>query len=62
MKDELKWKLGLRTTKFKDVSNVGLKYINLDRNLLGNETALALAHILRNDEYIKAISLKKNRI
>jgi Ran GTPase-activating protein (RanGAP) involved in mRNA processing and transport len=62
LKDELKWKLGLRTTSFKDVSNVGLKHLVLDKNSFGNQTALAIANLLKNDEYMKSISLKKNYI
>eukprot|EP00347_Sterkiella_histriomuscorum_P019064 403343098 len=62
MKDQLKWKLGLRQTNEVNISKIGLKYINLARNQLGKKTATCLANVLRNDEYIRAISLKKNKL
>jgi hypothetical protein len=39
-----------------------LKFINLSRNILGNKTANAIASALRNDEYIRGVSLRKNKI
>lgn len=62
MKDSLKWKHGLRNSNTLNISKIGLKHLNLNRNMLGNQTAFAIAHILRNDEYMRAISLRKNKI
>lgn len=62
MKDQLKWKLGLRNTTEVNIGKLGLKHLNLSRNLLGRKTASSLAHVLKNDEYMRAITLRKNRI
>jgi hypothetical protein len=34
----------------------------LSRNVLGNKTACAIASALKNDEYIRGVALKKNKI
>jgi len=39
MKDQLKWKLGLRNTYEINIGKLGLKYLNLSRNLLGRKTS-----------------------
>lgn len=39
MKDQLKWKLGLRNTNEINIGKLGLKHLNLSRNLLGKKTA-----------------------
>jgi hypothetical protein len=62
MKDQLKWKLGLRNTSEVNIGKLGLKSLNLGRNILGKKTAILIAHILKSDEYMRAISLRKNRI
>ena len=62
MKDQLKWKLGLRNTKSFNITNLGLKHINLNRNILGTQAALTLSNALKSDEYLRALSLKKNKI
>lgn len=36
--------------------------MNLNRNLLGNKTGILLGAILKKDEYIRGISLQKNKI
>ena len=62
MKDSLKWKLGLRSTTEVNTGKLGLKHINLNKNILGTKSAMTLASVLKNDEYLRAISLKKNKI
>ena len=62
MKDELKWKMGLRNNEDVNVSRLGLKFLNLNKNSLGNQAATLLASALKNEQYMRAISLCKNKI
>jgi Ran GTPase-activating protein (RanGAP) involved in mRNA processing and transport len=45
-----------------NTGKLGLKHLNLNKNLLGTKSALAIAQVLKNDEYLRAISMKKNKI
>jgi len=42
MKDALKWKMGLRKTTEVDIGKLGLKHLNLNRNLLTSKSAILL--------------------
>lgn len=43
MRDNLKWKLGLRLPQEIDVSKLGIRYMHLARNSIGNKGATILA-------------------
>lgn len=62
MKDLLKWKLGLRNELKINVSKLGLRFIDLSRNILGTKSGIQIAHVLKSDEYLRGIALKKNKI
>ena len=47
MRDNLKWKLGLRLTQEIDVSKLGIRYMHLARNRIGNKGAIMLASSLK---------------
>ena len=47
MRDNLKWKLGLRLTQEIDVSKLGIRYMHLARNSIGNKGAIMLASSLK---------------
>ena len=62
MKDALKWKMGLRKTKEVDIGKLGLKHLNISRNLMTSKSAVLLSQALKNDEYIRALCMRKNKI
>lgn len=43
MKDDLKWKFGLRNRHYFNISKIGLKLLNLGKNALGDRFMFALA-------------------
>ena len=47
MRDNLKWKLGLRLPQELDVSKLGIRFMHLARNSIGNKGAIALAQALQ---------------
>lgn len=62
MRDNLKWKLGLRLTQEIDVSKLGIRYMHLARNSIGNKGAIMLAGALKQDAYLRGVNLKQNKI
>ncbi|CDW74317.1 UNKNOWN [Stylonychia lemnae] len=62
MKDALKWKMGLRKNTEVDIGKLGLKHLNISRNLMTSKSAIILSQALKNDQYIRAICLRKNKI
>ena len=62
MRDNLKWKLGLRLTQEIDVSKLGIRYMHLARNSIGNKGAIMLASSLKQDAYLRGVNLKQNKI
>ena len=62
MRDNLKWKLGLRITQEIDVSKLGIRYLHLGKNLIGNNGAIQLAQAIKQDAYMRAINLTKNKV
>ena len=62
MRDNLKWKLGLRIAQEIDVSKLGIRYLHLGRNRIGNQGAIQLAQALKQDAYMRAINLSKNKL
>ena len=62
MRDNLKWKLGLRIAQEIDVSKLGIRYLHLGRNRISNQGAIQLAQALKQDAYMRAINLSKNKL
>jgi hypothetical protein len=62
MRDNLKWKLGLRITQEIDVSKLGIRYLHLGKNLITNKGATQMAQALKQDAYMRAINLHKNKL
>ncbi|TNV84927.1 hypothetical protein FGO68_gene10736 [Halteria grandinella] len=62
MRDNLKWKLGLRLPQEIDVSKLGIRYIHLGRNSIGNKGAYQLAQAIKQDAYLRGVNLRKNKI
>lgn len=62
MRDNLKWKLGLRLPQEIDVSKLGIRYVHLARNAIGTKGAITLAAAIKQDAYLRAVNLKKNKI
>jgi hypothetical protein len=62
MRDNLKWKLGLRLPQEIDVSKLGIRYVHLARNSIGSKGAIILAAAIKQDAYLRAVNLKKNKI
>jgi hypothetical protein len=62
MRDNLKWKLGLRLPQEIDVSKLGIRYVHLARNAIGSKGAIILAAAIKQDAYLRAVNLKKNKI
>lgn len=54
--------MGLRNNEDVNVSRLGLKYFNLNKNMLGNQAATLLSAALKNEQYMRAISLSHNKI
>jgi hypothetical protein len=47
MRDNLKWKLGLRITQEIDVSKLGIRYLHLGKNLISNKGAIQMAQAIK---------------
>lgn len=62
MRDNLKWKLGLRLTQEIDVSKLGIRYLHLGKNSIGNAGAIQLANAIKQDAYMRGVNLRKNKI
>jgi hypothetical protein len=62
MRDNLKWKLGLRLTQDIDVSKLGIRFINLGKNKIGNAGAIQMANAIKQDAYMRGISFRHNQI
>lgn len=62
MRDNLKWKLGLRLPQEIDVSKLGIRYVHLARNSIGTKGAIILAAAIKQDAYLRAVNLKNNKI
>ena len=62
LRDQLRWKLGLRNPDQFDVSKLGIKSFNLSRNAFTDTFAEKVATNLKADEYVKCFCLKKNNI
>ena len=62
MRDNLKWKLGLRIPREIDVSKLGIRYIHLARNSIGNKGAISIALAAKQDTYIRGLNFNKNKI
>lgn len=62
MRDNLKWKLGLRLPQEIDVSKLGIRYIHLGRNNIGNKGAYQLAQAIKQDAYLRGINFRRNKI
>jgi len=58
----MNWQLGLRNEEYFNISQLGLKYINLARNAFDDHFAEALSDQLETDLYMKCLSLKQNKI
>ena len=62
IRDILRWKLGLRSPQELDINKLGLKAIDLSKNNLGDHFCEKLSFALKSDEYMRCISLDKNKI
>lgn len=62
MRDNLKWKLGLRLPQEIDVSKLGIRFIHLGRNAIGNKGAIQLAQAIKQDAYLRAVNFNRNKI
>lgn len=62
LRDQLRWKLGLRNPDQFDVSKLGIKCFILSRNCFTDTFAEKFASNLKADEYVKCICLKNNQI
>jgi len=62
MRDNLKWKLSLRLTQEIDVSKLGIRYLHLGKNQIGNAGAIQLAQAIKQDAYMRGVSLRHNKI
>ena len=62
VRDQLRWKLGLRNPDQFDVSKLGIKSFILSRNAFTDKFAEKFASNLKADEYVKCVCLKKNNI
>ena len=58
----LRWKLGLRNPTEIDITQMGLKMIDLSRNKFGDYFVEQISITLSSDEYLRCLILKKNQI
>ena len=62
MRDNLKFKLGLRLTQEVDVSKLGICYLHLGKNKISNIRAILLAKAIKQDAYMWGVNLRHNKI
>lgn len=60
LKDGLKWRLGLRNPEYINIAKLGLKYINISRNNIGDNFVEIFSRALMVDTYIKSVALRNN--
>jgi len=62
IRDLLRWKLGLRSPEILDITKLGIKIMNLSKNMFGDYFCEQLSMALKADEYMKCFIIKKNKI